>query len=126
MNNTDTPQITLYAESAGFDVKVTSFGGSGAEFQPFETREDAEAFVALLPKTCKATAGTITGRDYKAGYVQFNARLLPDGVNGGRNEAGIARYRKLRAACEKLGVAVEWRMPFRNAITEAELEELIG
>lgn len=127
----NTPRLFAYAVAGWIEVSSFHSGrDDDAEADraapPFATREDAEAFVALLPKSCKVRASTITGRDYQAGLVKFNAMLAADGVNGGRNETGIKRYRALAAACERIGCPIIWTMPFSNSITEAELAELIG
>ena len=77
------------------------------------TEADAVAFVAQFPKSLGLRATTLTryegGRSIVTGYVTFQAKLLADGTNGGRNESGVRRYRSLRKHAQRLGVAVEWK-----------------
>jgi hypothetical protein len=65
----------------------------------YATAEDAAQAAASMPKSIKALSSTLTGYDngesWTVGIVTVNARLSADGVNGGRNEAGIRRYRAL-------------------------------
>lgn len=126
MTTIATDTITLYADCAGGRVVVSSFHTLGDNTQPpFADREAAQAFAALLPKSCKVRATTINGRGYSAGFLQFHANLNTNGVVGERNEAGIKRYRSLVAACERLGVTIEWTMPYSNSLTETETEALL-
>lgn len=45
------------------------------------------------------------------GYVQARAGLAANGVNGGKNEAGIKRVRSFLRKAEALGYRVEWTEP---------------
>ena len=51
-------------------------------------------------------------------------------ANGGINEAGIVRYRRLVARAQKLGVTLVWGTTGqgfrREAMSQAEFEALIG
>ena len=71
------------------------------EDQEFPTAEAAAEFVKQFPKSrgLKATTidytpgKTLTGRMARAGWVVGHINFSADGVNGGRNEAGIKRLR---------------------------------
>lgn len=91
-----------------------------------ETLEEAQEIAASLPKALRIRPVRVYGRDNLiTGLVTFHARLRADRSNGGRNEAGIARYRRLRTQLEVRGHEVEWTQPAGNCITEEELEALI-
>lgn len=96
-----------------FDLNVTAVVADRAE---------AERIKAWFPKSVGVRA-TTSGRD---GYVWLQVRVRADRVNGGRNEAGIKRYRRFRAVAAEHGIDVVWTAPARNSIrTEAEFEAMI-
>jgi hypothetical protein len=77
-----------------------------------EDRAAAEAIVALFPKSAGLVASTC--REYLPagtktwGYIMGRAALAKDGVNGGKNETGIKRYRSLAKAADKLGYTLDF------------------
>lgn len=70
----------------------------------FKTFEEAEAFVTKFPKSCGLKATTIGGCDQGNGWVRCEIRFAKDGVNGGKNETGIKRFKSIVKNAEKLGV----------------------
>lgn len=107
-----------------------------AKTEEFETAAEAEAAFAAFPKACKfklitASQGwtmateTTPGFNTYCYYGQADAMLQSNGVNGGSNEAGIKRYRKVIASCAKLGVDVEWTTPWGNSFATQEAFEAV-
>lgn len=91
------------------------------------TREDAIAFVAQFPRSTGLRATTLSSADGTYGYVTGSARLWADGVNGGRNEAGIKRLRSTLKAANKLGIPVVYRAWWGNSYPDMdEFEAKIG
>ena len=93
------------------------------------TYEEAEAFIALLPKACKLHTCGVSDSHHTGLLrvdVTFRANLPHGEINahmGTGNETGLKRYRALRRACTKLGVVVEWEIPGPSFFkTEAEFE----
>lgn len=100
-----TIQIRAYfdsrrGESVPQDVKIRA---------EFATLADADAALALFPKSCRAftCAGRRTDGE-KYAIIAMEARLVANGSNGGKNETGIKRYRAFVAKAVKLGFAVEF------------------
>lgn len=96
----------------------------------FGTKEEAEAFAANFPKSTRLVVRMCT--HYEGGRVTrttwgFDAtvKLLANGVNGGRNEAGIKRIRTLLKNAEAKGVNVEWGMGYGNSMAEADFRRLV-
>lgn len=94
-----------------------------------DTIEAAQALAAQFPKGAKVSAnphgcsqadGTVTG------LVNFRVTLQADGVNGGKNETGVKRYRAFRKGLAALNIPAEFVMAYTNSITEAALEARIG
>lgn len=90
----------------------------------YPTREDAEAFVALFPKSTKfritfcdtpVTPGVYDGAHTRTWSAVSATVLAADDVNGGINETGVKRYRSTIARAAKAGVAVEWGFGGRAA-----------
>jgi hypothetical protein len=98
-----TIQIRAYfdnrkGESVPQDVKIRA---------EFATLADADAALALFPKSCRAF--TCRGRradGEKYAIIAMEARLVANGSNGGKNETGIKRYRAFIAKAAKLGFAI--------------------
>ena len=61
-------------------------------------------------------------------FVHFRANLWPNGVNGGRNETGIRRYKNLVKKLEVAGVPLAWAGDkYSNACpTREQFEKLIA
>lgn len=124
---TDLPtSLTFVAECAGGRITVTCALDEGT------TRETAEAVAALFPRSCKLRGTTLSGRRnaagerFESGYLTFHAALHANGVHGARNETGITRYKRLLAHAAQLGYSIEWGMPFRNSLTQADAEVLLS
>lgn len=130
----DPTTITFRVTCTAHRIEVSSWNwsrereerGEDLENAQFATADDAKAFAALLPKSCKVRGGGISCRSGMYGYVSFHVGLLKTGTTGERNETGVKRYRTLRRALDELGVNVEWAMPFTNALTEEEAELLLA
>lgn len=74
-----------------------------------ETQELAAEIAATFPTSCKMRSGPVYRCDAPVrGYVSCRVILTADRVNGGRNEAGIKRYRSVRRAIAKLGHTAVW------------------
>lgn len=88
--------------------------------------EDAQIIAAQFPKSSGVKAGTLSscGRIY--GRISLIAKLHTDGVNGGKNETGIKRYRTFRRASMTLGYDFEWSTPYSNSVTEETLDASIA
>ncbi len=94
-----------------------------------ETVELAREIAASLPKSIKIQANVLNDREAgeKYGYLTLSIALKANGVNGGRNEAGIKRYRSLRKALAKHGHEITWVTPYRNSYpTEESFEAAIA
>lgn len=84
------------------------------------TMEDAQREKARFPKSVKARAYPVSGAPEGMYYrVSMQVQLIANGVNGGRNETGVKRYRTARRV---IGDAAVWTMPYSNSVTEAEFE----
>ena len=87
---------TLTASSA------LRFTGTGSDWQAvatFDREAEAQAFAARFPKSA--------GLKVHGANVSARATLTGNAANGGTNEAGIVRYRRLVARAQKLGVTLE-------------------
>ena len=93
-----------------------------------ETTEQALALAAEFPKSVGVRATTLSGHEYdgdygrdennvfhmewvhswRCGVVAWRAYLSTDGVNKGRNESGLKRYRSLHRHLGRLGIAAEY------------------
>lgn len=82
----------------------------------------AEALAAQFPARTGVRSGTLMRHDGRAndGHIGWSARIGADGVNGGKNETGMKRYRALRRRAEELRLRVEWTMPYGNSLTYTE------
>lgn len=67
----------------------------------FATVEEAEALVALFPKG----AGLRTNQ---YGGVYLHVTLKANGINGGINEAGVKRIRRILSSAAKNGVTIDY------------------
>lgn len=89
---------------------------------PVEAREFAEPLKGVGMKGVP-----LHDRGMVRGVAKMNAKLAKDGANGGRNEAGINRYRKLVRLAAKLGIEIEWDVPSLNSYrTQAAFERAIA
>jgi len=92
------------------------------------TVEGAKAIAVLFPKSAGVTGTGLSG-DPNGNRGSFGAhgKLKADGVNGGRNEAGIRRYRTIVKTAAKLGIAIQWLGQCGNSYrSQAEFESAIG
>lgn len=101
------------------------FTGTGSDWQAlaqFAREAEAQAFVARFPKSA--------GLSVHGSNASTRATLTGNTTNGGSNEAGIARYRRLVARALKLGVTVTWETTGegfrRQVLSQSEFEALIG
>lgn len=101
------------------------FTGSATGWQAlaqFDREAEAQAFAARFPKSAGLRVHGLN--------VSAQATLTGSAANGGTNEAGIARYRRLVARAQKLGVTLAWGTTgagFRHeVISQAEFDTLIG
>lgn len=110
-----------------------------------DTLAQAQELAAAFPKSAKVKATTlstyvqdehgnpipdpVTGRKYQhitKGYVAFYAKLEADQANGGRNEAGIRRYRSFARTAEHLGHSVRYDAAgATNSLTAEQFAELV-
>jgi hypothetical protein len=109
MNSTAAPAQTLTIQAH------YNSAGQVAAYEVTALVEDlaaAQAIVAQFPKSAGIWATEC--REYLAtgtkvwGYVSGRAALAKDGVNGGKNETGIKRYRSLAKAADKLGYTLDF------------------
>jgi hypothetical protein len=111
-----------------------------------DTVEEARELAAQFPKSAKVKATTlstyvqdadrnpvpdpVTGRRYQhitKGYVAFYAKLEADNTNGGRNEAGIRRYRSFARAAARLGHSVRYDVKgYTNSLTADQFAEAVA
>ncbi len=101
------------------------FTGTGSDWQAvatFDREAEAQAFAARFPKSA--------GLKVHGANVSARATLTGNMANGGTNEAGIVRYRRLVARAQKLGVTLTWGTTgqgFRHEVlSQAEFDTLIG
>jgi hypothetical protein len=92
-----------------------------------ETAEQARELAARFPKSAGVRANYLSGCEYdvdlvtfrgpvpadkrhpwQCGLVTWRVYLSEDGVNKGRNETGLKRYRTLRKHLGRLGITAEW------------------
>lgn len=94
-----------------------------------ETTELAEAVAAAgFPKSVGLRVSSLSGAEYdgdyardengvfhgewvhpwRCGIVTWRAYLSTDGVNKGKNESGLKRYRSLRRHLDRLGITAEY------------------
>lgn len=119
MTNTETAARTFEIDATPFSV-TARLG--------VDTPEQAREIAASFPKGAKVRGGavSIAGTGRVEGYVSFTASIAADGVNGGRNEAGIKRYHTFRRTAEKLGYGLAYVPRFGNSLTEAELADAVA
>lgn len=110
-------QITAYAVSRYDSVTRTHYVDLDVpqnfriSSEDLATREEAEALLALFPKSAKGRVTHVSGFNLPAEgvfVVKFEARLAADGVNGGTNETGVRRYRSIIRSAAKAGLAVDF------------------
>lgn len=77
--------------------------------------DDADATVALFPKSVGLKATTLRSRDGVFPFVNGHAQLLANGANGGINETGLRRLRAALKAADKAGIEVEYDAAVGNA-----------
>ncbi|WP_006243926.1 hypothetical protein [Mycolicibacterium tusciae] len=101
------------------------FTGTGSDWQAlatFDREAEAQAFAARFPKSA--------GLSVHGANVSARAPLTGNVANGGTNESGIVRYRRLVARAQKLGVTLTWGTTgpgFRHEVlSQAEFDALIG
>ncbi len=84
---TTTFQLTGYLNAAG---NVTHIQATTI----VATFDEAVKIAASL-KSCGVKASHLSGSQAGTGYLKLFVTILSNGVNGGRNEAGIKKVRKL-------------------------------
>ena len=93
----------------------------------FATKEEAAAFAATLPKSCKIRGSSISGHVGDAwacwGWISCDVSLTKDGVNGGVNEGGIARVRKFLS---KVDYKIETDSRIANPATVEQIKQVLG
>lgn len=103
--------------------------GFGASID-FETIEQRTAFVAMFPKSIKVHAtecGGLIDGTYKAWPVAtIVVHLTADANNGGTNETGLKRIQKFVAIAIANGYEIEHNKCYKNSLTDAEFNQLIG
>ena len=121
--------ITFRIAAADTCIRIDAVTGD----KNFDGIELAKEIAAMFPKSVKMYAtklATYTPGDYSdrftVGLVNMEATLVANGVNGGKNEAGIKRVRSFMKNAEKLGFKTEYKMPYTNSLTEAEFRALIA
>jgi hypothetical protein len=103
--------LKVWASHHHFYQDMPSWFQGGIELPSLDS-ERAEAIAALFPKSVKVHVSKM--HEYKSGtqstvsYLRISASLGSDGVNGGRNETGIKRYRAMMKAAERAGIVIEW------------------
>lgn len=107
--------------SADREVVLTGTTYGVSMYAVFSEEAQRDAFVALFPKFVGvrpsrlwAHVGYLEGADWRGADSQefptatFRLKALPDGVNGGVNETGVKRLRRLLQVLEASGAAVRW------------------
>jgi hypothetical protein len=101
----------------------------------FDDHTTATETVAKFPKSAKVRLGDLSTFDYDIyeatgkyvnihlPYASTRAVLHANGVNGGKNETGIRRYRTVVASAEKAGIEIVWRDDASNAYPTREAFE---
>jgi hypothetical protein len=83
----------------------------------FLTEEAAQEYLARFPKSAGLHVSTTSfGASQKVWHVKGQARLLADGVNGGRNETGIKRFQRVLATAAKQDLPIRYETPFANSV----------
>jgi hypothetical protein len=95
-----------------------------------EARSAGAAWIAShgLPASLGLVATSLSSAGRMWSFIRFQANLWPNGVNGGRNETGIRRYRGLVRKLETAGVPTTWAgTKYSNACpTRGQFEKLIA
>lgn len=101
------------------------FTGTDRDWQAvatFDREAEAQAFAARFPKSA--------GLKVHGVNVSARATLTGNVANGGTNEAGILRYRRLVARAQKLGVTLTWGTTGQGlrhqVLSHVEFDALIG
>lgn len=96
----------------------------------FDSPEAAAEFATIFPKSYRVRASRLSALDNpNAGIVTAEAGLWETGVNGGVNEAGIARMTKILRKLREAGVPVQratTNWVEHQRVTDAEAHDLIG
>lgn len=96
---------------------------------PRPTREAALAEASAIlagfgfPKSVGLRASIMYAQRGVVPTVGMTAYLIADGVNGGRNETGIARYRRFVAYAERHGIPFVYRAGYGNSYPTREAFE---
>ena len=99
-----------------------------------ESYEEAQSVGAAwiashgLPASLGDIATSLSAAGLMWSFIRFRANLWPNGVNGGRNETGIRRYKGLVRKLEAAGVPTTWDgAKYPNACpTRGQFEKLIA
>lgn len=101
MSTAHLPTVTVYffAHAAGHDQSRPQHYDVRGDFA---TADERDAFLASVPKSLGLKPSTLSTYDAAGSRVTVptirgGGRLLADGVNGGVNEAGLKRLRRLLA-----------------------------
>jgi hypothetical protein len=80
----------------------------------FNSVEERDAATARYPKNLKVRATYLLSGDKRIPCATLNVGLWSDKVNGGRNETGIARFRRFLALTQNIGWAAVYGNAFPN------------
>ncbi len=136
------PRFTFHAYSCyvrdGMNPDECPVAGVQASAM-FATVEEAKAFVATLPKSLLAKAGSLSGQDdanrdpatgfgrtWVSGYVTIYARLRPDAAVGAANEAGLRRWNTFRKLAARGGWSLTYVAEAGNSLSEAAARAIGG
>jgi hypothetical protein len=91
----------------------------------FASIAESERFADALPKSLRLDRNFYSNGEVTTGYLRTSGKVVADGANGGRNEAGIRRYRRIVAAARNAGLRVELA-DAKNFATVSEFESVAG
>lgn len=131
-NSKHTAKVSLTQWGIEVSITLPKYEGESAAW------EGSREFAAQFPKSLRVM-GTALSTQYNyldpacqntgrvtVGYVKFQAKLYEDGVNGGKNETGIKRLKSFVKHCARLGIELQFTMPYTNSRTEDEYNELLA
>lgn len=112
---------TTNVYTLGTAVRDISIGAS------FPNLDAAKAFAGQFPKSyglrCYTLYSSLSAASPSTGVVELRATLAADGVNGGRNETGVARARKFLA---KVPYEFKQIEKIQNPATVEQLKALLA
>lgn len=93
------------------------------ESDRFDTLDQAQAVAARFPKYLRVYATKMYSAEpggQAKGHIRVRIELAPDGVNDGKNEAGIKRFLKILEKLDRFGHTTEWPPGYVTSYTDLD------